>query len=53
MSDIAPLLDRIRAIVGDRGLLTDPSDTAAYAQDWRKLYTGRTKAVIRPAQPMA
>ena len=43
------LLPAIRAIVGNRGLLTDPNDTAAYAQDWRKLYTGRTAAVIRPA----
>jgi len=45
----AALLPAIRAIVGDRGLLTDPADTAPYAQDWRKLYTGRTAAVIRPA----
>jgi FAD/FMN-containing dehydrogenase len=44
-----PLLDAIRAIVGDRGLLTDPSDTAAYIEDWRHLYRGRTPAVIRPA----
>ena len=42
------LLDSIRAIVGDRGLLTEPSDTAPYAEDWRKLYQGRTPAVIRP-----
>ena len=49
MPDTAALLDHIRTIVGDRGLLTDASDTAAYAQDWRKLYQGRTKAVIRPA----
>lgn len=49
MPDIAALLPAIRAIVGDRGLITDPADTAAYAQDWRKLYTGRTAAVIRPA----
>jgi FAD/FMN-containing dehydrogenase len=43
------LLDAIRAIVGASGLLTDPSDTASYAEDWRKLYRGRTRAVIRPA----
>ncbi|HEY1936091.1 MAG TPA: FAD-binding oxidoreductase [Acetobacteraceae bacterium] len=43
------LLDSIRAIVGDRGLLTEPSDTAPYSQDWRRLYQGRTPAVIRPA----
>ena len=43
------LLDRIRAIVGQRGLLTDPADTGAYVEDWRRLYRGRTPAVIRPA----
>src|SRR5580698_9384908 len=43
------LLDAIRAVVGARGLLTDPADTAAYTQDWRRLYQGRTPAVIRPA----
>ncbi|MDR3536607.1 MAG: FAD-binding oxidoreductase [Acetobacteraceae bacterium] len=43
------LLDAIRTIVGATGLLTDPSDTAPYAEDWRKLYQGRTRAVIRPA----
>jgi FAD/FMN-containing dehydrogenase len=42
-------LSALRAIVGDRGILTDPSDTAPYAQDWRRLYQGRTPAVIRPA----
>jgi FAD/FMN-containing dehydrogenase len=43
------LLDAIRAVVGERGLLTDPADTAAYVEDWRRLYRGRTPAVIRPA----
>jgi FAD/FMN-containing dehydrogenase len=43
------LLDAIRAVVGARGLLTDPADTAAYTEDWRRLYQGRTPAVIRPA----
>jgi FAD/FMN-containing dehydrogenase len=42
------LLDAIRAIVGDRGLLTDSSDTVSYSADWRHLYQGRTSAVIRP-----
>lgn len=45
----APLLDRIRAVVGDRGMLTEPGDTAPYAEDWRRLYKGHTQAVIRPA----
>ena len=42
------LLSAIEAIVGPRGLLTDASDTAPYAEDWRRLYQGRTSAVIRP-----
>ena len=46
---IAPLLSAIRAVVGDHGLLTDPADTAAYSEDWRRLYQGRTQAVVRPA----
>jgi FAD/FMN-containing dehydrogenase len=51
MPDTAPpaaLLEAIRAVVGDRGLLTDRSDTAPYSEDWRRLYQGRTAAVIRP-----
>ena len=43
------LLAKLRDIVGDRGMLTDASDTAAYAEDWRRLYQGSTPAVIRPA----
>jgi FAD/FMN-containing dehydrogenase len=42
------LLDAIRAIVGARGLLTDPADTAGYVEDWRRLYRGAARAVIRP-----
>ena len=45
----APLLEAIRAVVGDRGLLTDKSDTEAASEDWRRLYKGRTSAVVRPA----
>lgn len=42
------LLDSLRAVVGDRGLLTDATDTAPYTQDWRRLYKGSTQAVVRP-----
>lgn len=52
MPDPAPdpaILSAIRSIVGDRGILTDPGDTAPYAEDWRRLYKGSTQAVIRPA----
>lgn len=46
------LLDSIRAVVGARGLVTDPADTAAYSEDWRRLYQGRTPAVIRPGSTL-
>jgi FAD/FMN-containing dehydrogenase len=45
----ADLLEAIRAVVGERGMLTDAADTAPYTEDWRRLYQGRTQAVIRPA----
>ena len=37
MTDTA-LLDAIRAVVGERGLVTGVADTAAYVEDWRRLY---------------
>ena len=43
------LLTHLRAIVGANGLLTGEADTAAYVEDWRRLYRGRTLAVVRPA----
>ena len=46
---VTELLEAIRAVVGPRGLLTDPADTASYTEDWRRLYQGRTPAVVRPA----
>ena len=45
----ATLIERLNALLGPRGLLTDPADTAAYVEDWRRLYRGRTPAVARPA----
>jgi len=52
MDTITPsgdLIDRLRARLGERGVLTDPADTAPYCEDWRRLYHGRTPAVLRPA----
>ena len=46
---IAALLPAIRAVVGGPGLLTDRAETAPYCVDWRRLYQGRTPAVVRPA----
>jgi FAD/FMN-containing dehydrogenase len=47
-ASMAVLLDRLRGIVGASGLLTDPTDTAPFTEDWRGLYQGRAAAVIRP-----
>jgi FAD/FMN-containing dehydrogenase len=46
---LSAVLPHLREILGPRGMLTDPADTAAYAEDWRHLYHGRTAAVLRPA----
>src|SRR6266446_8385075 len=46
MKDLIHLLE---ARLGPRGVLTDPADTAPYCEDWRRLYRGRTSAVLRPA----
>lgn len=47
------LIDRLEVLLGPGGILTDPTDTAPFAQDWRKLYQGRTPAVLRPATTQA
>ncbi|MGA2963666.1 MAG: FAD-binding oxidoreductase [Candidatus Korobacteraceae bacterium] len=36
-------------IVGEKGCLFNPDDTAPYCEDWRKLERGSTPAVVRPA----
>ncbi|MGH7043687.1 MAG: FAD-binding oxidoreductase [Acetobacteraceae bacterium] len=46
---IPRLLEALRTALGPTGLLTDPADTVAYVEDWRRLYHGRTPAVVRPA----
>src|SRR5207302_4728646 len=43
------LIDALRVELGPRGVLTDPADTAPYCEDWRRLYRGKTPAVLRPA----
>jgi FAD/FMN-containing dehydrogenase len=47
--DYAGLVDRLRQRLGPSGVLTDPIDTDPYCEDWRRLYHGRTPAVLRPA----
>src|SRR5919205_4373111 len=49
-SPLAPaLLDRLAALLGPRGILTEPGDLEPHLADWRGLYRGRTPCVIRPA----
>jgi FAD/FMN-containing dehydrogenase len=43
------LLDRIRAVVGDKGCLTDAGDMAPYLNSWRDSRRGRSPMVVRPA----
>lgn len=45
MHDVIPA---IRDVVGPHGLLTG-TDTTRCLEDWRRLYHGRTLAVVRPA----
>jgi FAD/FMN-containing dehydrogenase len=42
------MLDELREIVGDANVLVG-TDAAAYETDWRKRYTGKSLAVVRPA----
>src|SRR5499427_1052625 len=46
---MSALLERLRGIVGDAGLITAAADSARYATDWRKRYVGRPLAVVKPA----
>ncbi len=43
------ILQRIEAIVGKQGLLTDPVDLEPHVVDWRRIYRGAARAVVRPA----
>jgi D-lactate dehydrogenase (cytochrome) len=42
-------LDQCRAVVGAGYVLTGDSDQAAYLTDWRRRFTGKALAVIKPA----
>ncbi|HEX6005296.1 MAG TPA: FAD-binding oxidoreductase, partial [Burkholderiales bacterium] len=43
------LIERIAAIVGPQGLLTDAADVEPHVVDWRGIFRGATPAVVRPA----
>jgi FAD/FMN-containing dehydrogenase len=46
---MSEFLHQCRAIVGEANVLTDPGDMAGYLTDWRRRFTGRAQAVVRPA----
>jgi len=43
------LIERCSHIVGAANVLVDEHDTAPYLTDWRGRFTGRARAVVRPA----
>ncbi len=43
-----PLVDRLRALLGDGGVLTEPTDLEPYVTDWRGLFHGRALCVALP-----
>src|SRR5262245_32541426 len=49
VSSAAPLLERIRAVVGAQGLITAAHDMEPYIADWRGFFRGATPAIVRPA----
>ncbi len=42
-------VDKLHAIVGDKGLVTDDAGKNPYLTDWRDNYLGTALAVVRPA----
>ena len=51
MSDprIAEALERIKAIVGPKGIVADAAGMTPYLDDQRGLYHGAARLVVRPA----
>ena len=43
------LLEQLKAVVGPKGFVDDPTDAAPYLSEWRGRFTGKAAAVIRPA----
>lgn len=43
------VLDSLAAIVGPKHLLTDAADMAPHLKEWRDLFRGKARAVIRPS----
>jgi hypothetical protein len=48
MAESPDLLASLQAIVGPRGVVTEPQAMAPYLTDWRGLFHRRAEAVVRP-----
>jgi FAD/FMN-containing dehydrogenase len=46
---VSKFLDKLRAIVGDKGLIIDDQGKHPYLTDWRENYLGAALAIVRPA----
>ena len=42
-------LSQCRSLLGDAYVITDAADMAGYLTDWRRRFTGRAQAVLKPA----
>ncbi|PZU06377.1 MAG: hydroxyacid dehydrogenase [Sphingobium sp.] len=42
------IVDRFVAILGPKGVITDPDDIAPWVHDWRGRYHGQTAAILQP-----
>jgi FAD/FMN-containing dehydrogenase len=45
----APLVAQLRAVVGERGLVTAPAELEPYTVDWRGQFKGRAALLVKPA----
>ncbi len=45
----AEVLEQLRAIVGDRGLIESEQDKEPFINDWRRMRAGTAAVVVRPA----
>src|SRR5215218_10784682 len=48
-NEMTDFIDKLRTIVGERGLITDERGKHPYLTDWRENYLGAALAVVRPA----
>ncbi|MCA0305391.1 MAG: FAD-binding protein, partial [Proteobacteria bacterium] len=46
---MSTFVDRLRDIVGDRGLVVDAAGKEPYLGDWRENFMGAALAIVRPA----